>query len=141
MIIKSSFIKANVFVILTIMFFIAIFFAACDKKVDEKPNEYLIDIKVANKTNLKIDYLELYEKGENWEYLITKAHENEDGYVHFAISYNKDSIFYIKGFVDKKVVENYEFNLDGFDQVHTKQTLYIYLIRNEDEQFKLQIYP
>jgi len=34
--------------------FIAIFFAVCDKKVDEKPNEYLIDIKVANKTNLKL---------------------------------------------------------------------------------------
>ncbi|AOT70379.1 hypothetical protein [Geosporobacter ferrireducens] len=138
MIIKSSFIKVKVLLLLTIVFFVTISCAACNKKIDEKPSKYLIDIEVVNKTNLKIDYLELYEFGKNWEYLITKAYENEDGYVHFAISYNKDSNFYIQGSVDQKEVKKYEFDLHGFDQVYTKQTLYIYLIRNEDGRFELQ---
>ncbi len=138
MIIKSSFIKVKVLLLLMIVFFVTISCAACNKKIDEKPSKYLIDIEVVNKTNLKIDYLELYEFGESWEYLITKAYENEDGYVHFAISYNKDSNFYIQGSVDQKEVKKYEFDLHGFDQVYTKQTLYIYLIRNEDGRFELQ---
>lgn len=140
MIRKSFLINVRILVNLkiVIVIFITIFSVACVKEVEEKPNEYLIDIKVVNKSNSKIDYLELYEKGENWEYLITKAYENDDGYVHFAISYNKDSIFYIKGYVDKKEVEKCEFNLDGFEQIYTEQTLYIYLIKNENEEFELQ---
>jgi len=126
--IKSSFISVKVLVILNMVIFITIFSVACIKRV-EKPSEHLIDIKIVNKTNLKIDYLELYEKGEDWEYLITKAYENKDNYVHFAVSFNKDSIFYITGYVDKKEVEKYEFNLAGFEQIYTDQVIYIYLIK------------
>ncbi len=136
--IKSSLIKVHVLPILIIVIFIAVFFSACDKKVDANPSKYLIDIIIVNKTNTKIDYLELYEKGETYEYLITKAYENKDGYVHFAISYNKDNNFYIKGSVNQQEVEKYEFNLNGFEQVYSKQTLYIYLTRNKDGGLELQ---
>jgi len=137
-IMKLPLINVKVLVILMIVIFITIFSVACVKKIEEKPSEYLIDIKVVNKTNLKIDSLELYEKGEDWEYLITRAYENEDGYVHFAVSFNKNSFFYITGYVDKKEVEKYEFNLDGFEHIYKEQILYIYLIKNENEEFELR---
>lgn len=123
---------------LIIIALILIMASGCKQIPNKDKIVYLIDINILNKTDYKIEKLALYEKGENWEYLITEAKEDQNGLVHFSISYNKNSAFYLSGLINNKKIEPFDFTLDGFDQTNAPQTLYISLVNlgNGEIQFE-----
>lgn len=118
---------------------VIIVLSGCKQIPDRSPAVYLVDINVLNKTDYKIDKLALYEKGENQEYFITESKEDPNGLVHFAISYNKDSQFYLTGTVNNKELAPFEFSLEGFKETTSPQTLYISLVDYGDEKIQLEL--
>lgn len=118
---------------LKIMFFIILslniaLISGCKQDYDKQAVEYLIDINVYNQTNYKIDKLALYEKVEVQDKYITETKEDENEYIHFAVSYHKDVLLYLKGRAGIKEIPPFEFTLEGFEETSNPQALVIDLV-------------
>lgn len=126
--IKSQRKHKALYLFLSILSLIGLLLSGCQKYSKDNEIQYAIDINVYNQTDYKIDKLGLYIKGEDLEHVVPETKENENGLVHFAVTYHSDTVLLLKGTASGQEISTFEFTLEGFEQTRNPQTLIIDLV-------------